>query len=105
MNQRGTPLSYRHVAAFLREGVDAMAVVDGVALCEKEYTPHSLRVGGCTDLARQGMQGYLIEQRGRWSSKVWKTTYINLDWRDIAKITGKSVSALRAGIASPFVEG
>ena len=50
----------------------------------KKYTPHCLRQGGCTDLARYGVPAWRIEMKGRWRSKMWRHTYINTDWRDMA---------------------
>ncbi len=71
----------------------------------KEYTPHTLRVGRCTDLARQGKPGWYIEKAGRWSSKVWKDTYINLDWTDLALLLNRPQSELQHEImVKPFLD-
>ena len=60
----------------------------------KKYTPHSLRQGGCTDLARYGVPSWRIEMKGRWRSKMWRHTYINTDWRDMARLAKCTVSDL-----------
>ena len=78
---------------------------DNFKMDPSNYTPHALRVGGCTDMARNGSPGWLIEQKGRWSSKIWKDVYINLDWSDLAVWYDTSQSVLLSQIKSkPYVE-
>ena len=64
----------------------------------EHYTPHCLRLGGCTDWARRGEPSWRIEMQGRWSSQIWRDTYINLDWKDMARIKGCTVSDLQKDI-------
>ena len=71
---------------------------------EKEYTPHCLRAGGCTDKARSGVPGYCIERAGRWASKVWKLTYIHTDWSDISKLSTIPIYKLSHQAPNPFTE-
>ena len=104
MKSNGKPLSYDNMNVFLKNCIKHMNNNYNVNFDPKEYTPHSLRVGGCTDFARRGKPGYIIEQAGRWSSKTWKTTYINLDWRDISTLSGVPICELRECNLSPFVE-
>ena len=59
-----------------------------------KYPAHSMRQGRCTDMARHNFPAWRIERAGRWQSDIWKKTYINTDWRDISKISGKSVKEL-----------
>ena len=71
----------------------------------KHYTPHCLRIGGCTDWARQGKPAWKIERQGRWSSRMWKKTYVNMDWNDIANLHGCTVGDLLKGITEqPYSE-
>ena len=71
----------------------------------RHYTPHVLRMGGCTDKARKGFPGWKIEKWGRWRSKCWKDVYINLDWMDMASLSGISVSNLLKNIQNkPYVD-
>ena len=62
------------------------------------YTPHSLRLGGCTDMIRYGYQAFDIEQKGRWSSQQWRHTYVNLNWRDMANLQDCTVAELKRNI-------
>ena len=41
-----------------------------------------------------GVPSWRIQMIGMWSSTNWKKIYINADWRDIAKLSGFTVSAL-----------
>ena len=62
------------------------------------YTAHTLRLGGCTDMARKGVPNWKIEAQGRWSSKMWKYTYINMNWKDMADLRGGTVGDLLKGL-------
>ena len=101
----GRPLRYYHLNNFLHNVIIMINRNKNLRLNPIHYKPHSLRMGGCTDWARDGKPGWFIEQVGRWSSKVWKECYINLDFSDLALITGTSQSDLRAQIKNrPYVE-
>ena len=65
-----------------------------VKLDPRKYTPHTLRQGGCTGMARHGVPSWRIEMTGRWRSKMWRKTYINTDWRDMAKLSNQTVTEL-----------
>ena len=69
-------------------------------LYPSKYTPHALRQGGCTDMARHGFPAWRIEMAGRWESKRWRKIYINTDWRDIATLSGRLVTDLLNDIKS-----
>ena len=75
-----------------------------IKLDPSNYATHTLRQGGCTDMARHGVPSWRMEMTWRWSSKKLKKTYINADWRDIAKLSGFSVSTLLDLIKSQPVE-
>ena len=45
-------------------------------------------------MARHGIPSWRIEMSGRWRSNMWRNTYINTDWRDMAKIKNCTVSEL-----------
>ena len=97
------------IHSWMKKCIHAINRKENLSLKPEEYTPHSLRVGGCTDLARNGDSAYFIEQQGRWSSKCWKTTYVNLDWRDISKLSQlfgeyQSVNDLKRSNPNPFVD-
>ena len=62
------------------------------------YTPHSLRLGGCTDMVRYGRTAFEIEQKGRWGSQMWRYTYVNMNWRDMANLEQCTVSELLKNI-------
>ena len=66
-----------------------------VKLNPKYYTPHSLRVGGCTDLSREGATSYKVSRFGRWSSDCWKHIYVNIDFIDLARLRNETVEELR----------
>ena len=42
-----------------------------IKLDPSNYTSHTLRQGGCTDMARHGVPSWRMEVTGRWSSKKW----------------------------------
>ena len=71
-----------------------------IKLDPSKYTPHALRQGGCTDMARHGFPAWRIEMAGRWESKRWRKIYINTDWRDIATLSGRAVTELLDEITS-----
>ena len=110
----GKDVSFTNMTKFIRKCIDDMNAhfypkwkhkYGNYLMNLKDYTPHSLRIGGCTDLARSGEAAYFIEQQGRWSSKCWKTTYINLDWRDISLLSGVSINDLKHSVtAQPYIE-
>ncbi len=97
-------VSYENMRMYLRDVIHTINTMEQMAMNPVEYTPHTLRVGGCTDMVRNGEPGHMVEQQGRWSSKVWKTTYLNLDWRDIVRLSGKSIHELRSANRQPFVD-
>ena len=67
-----------------------------------DYTPHALRIGGCVDRARNGDAGHMIEKAGRWNSLCWKSCYLNMDWRDLIKLSGRSTRDLQQSCVTPF---
>ncbi len=86
----------------MQKCIDTMNLHTKLNMKPNEYTPHSLRVGGTTDEARNGTAGYLIEKRGRWHSKVWKRVYIKLDWQDISFLSNRPIFELMNSISKPF---
>ena len=65
-----------------------------IKLKPTNYAAHTLRQGGCTDMTRHGVPSWRIHVTRRWSSKEWKKIYIKIDWRDMAKLSGFTVSSL-----------
>ena len=104
IHKNGKPFRYDHINNYLQNAMAIVARKMNIKLDPSNYTAHTLRQGGCTDMARHGIPSWRIEMTGRWSSKKWKTTYINTDWRDIAKISGFSVTELLDQIKSQPVD-
>ena len=104
IHKTGKPFRYDHLNNWLQNAIAIVARKMDIKLDPSNYTAHTLRQGGCTDMARHGVPSWRIEMTGRWSSKKWKKTYINTDWRDIAKISGFSVSTLLDQIKSQPVD-
>ena len=101
----GKPLQYQHFNTWMKNVIRILNFKLRTKMNPKHYTPHVLRVGGCTDRARNGEQGWQIEKFGRWSSKVWKDTYINLDWSDLAILLNTTQTALQSRITTrPYVD-
>lgn len=100
-----TPLRYHHLNNFLFNVISMINRKRNVSMKPTEYTPHALRVGGCTDMARNNEPNWKIERLGRWSqSKTWRDVYINLDWTDLAILLNRPQSQLMAVIKSqPFM--
>jgi hypothetical protein len=46
-----------------------------LSLPDKDFGSHSLRAGGATDLASNGVPHYLIQSIGRWSSDSFPTIH------------------------------
>ena len=100
IHKNGKPFRYDHLNNWLQNAMKIVARKMNVKLDPSNYTAHTLRQGGCTDMARHGVPSWRIQMTGRWSSKKWKKIYINTDWRDIAKLSGLSVSTLLDQIGS-----
>ena len=88
-------LKYCHINDFLHKAIRTMSEATGVPLSPFEYTPHSLRTGGTTDLARLGRNALFIQKFGRWQSNQWKQVYIQLDFRDLAKLRNETTTSIR----------
>ena len=95
INEMGRPLQYGMLNDFLYKGITKMSEATGIPLDTKYYTPHCLRVGGATDLARSGVDPFRIEQFGRWRTTCWANIYIQTDFIDLARLRGTTVSAIR----------
>ena len=104
IHKNGKPFKYDHLNNWLQNAMAIVATKMNVKLDPSNYTAHTLRQGGCTDMARHGVPSWRIQMTGRWSSKKWKKIYINTDWRDIAKLSGFSVSNLLDQIKTKTVE-
>ena len=89
------PLKYCQVNDFLHKAIIKMAAATKVPLCPHEYTPHALRTGGATDLARMGKNTLFIQQFGRWRSDEWKKVYIALDFTDLAILRNETITFIR----------
>ena len=94
IHKNGKPFRYDNINNWIHNVILALNRRLNLNMDPKKYTPHALRQGGCTDLARHGVPSWRIEMKGRWRSKMWRHTYINTDWRDMAKLAGCTVSDL-----------
>lgn len=65
-----------------------------MGLDPKDYSPHSLRSGRCSDLKRANKPDWAIKRWGRWRSDCWKKYYLKLDFSDIAKLSHLSFDQL-----------
>ena len=88
-------LKYDLLRKFIKNGITTVSKRTGVTLSPRYYTPHSLRVGGCTDLSRLGAASYKVSIFGRWTSDCWKQIYVNIDFIDLARLRGTTVAVLR----------
>ena len=103
ITEKGESLPYKHLNCFMYNCIGELNEIYKVNMDPTHYTPHTLRVGGCTDKARLNWPGWRIERWGRWSSDLWKRTYINLKFNDIAALLGVTVSELKANMnAKPY---
>ena len=92
--KNGKPFRYDHLNNFMYNAIVNLNKRLNLQFNPHHYPPHSLRLGGCTDMARYGEPGWKIEAQGRWTSEIWKKTYINMDWTDIAKLNNCTVGEL-----------
>ena len=94
IHKNGKPFRYSHLNNWIQNAMDIVAKKMKLKLNPSNYPAHSMRQGRCTDIARHNFPAWRIERSGRWQSDIWKKTYINTDWRDISKISGRSVKNL-----------
>ena len=105
VTKTGKIFRYQHLNNFMFNVIGLINKYKKIKLKPSNYTPHALRVGGCTDLTRNGNPGWFNEQMGRWSSKIWKDLYVNLDWSDLALLHKTTQFRLLSKIKSrPYVE-
>ena len=95
INNNNTVLKYDMVRRFIKAGIDCVSKKTRISLDKAYYSPHCLRIGGCTDLSREGTAAHLVSRFGRWASDCWKQIYINLDFFDLARLRGETISDLR----------
>ena len=86
-------LSYGRLRKFIKTGIKLVGKAFNIKLNPKYYTPHSLQVGGCTDLSRAGATSCKVSTFGRWISDFWKQIYVNIDFLDLARPHGTTVTA------------
>ena len=95
VDHKNRMLKYDLLRKFIKRGILLVSQKIRIKLNPKYYTPHSLRVGGCTDLSRIGAALYKVSIFGRWTSDCWKQIYINIDFFDIARLRNTTVDELR----------
>ena len=94
VHRNGSPFKYDNLNNWMHNVIGVLNKKLNLNMDPNKYTPHSLRQGGCTDLARYGVPSWRIEMKGRWRSKMWRHTYINTDWRDMALLANCTVTEL-----------
>ena len=100
IKRNGKTVSYDNLNNFMHNTICAINRRMKLKMNPSNYTPHTLRTGGCTDMARKGYPAHIIESQGRWSSKMWKDTYVNMDWSDMARLADCTVSELKKRMMS-----
>ena len=100
IHMNGKPLKCYQLNTWMHNVVIELNKVLNLNMDHNHRTPHTLRTGGCSDWARQGQPSWRIEMQGRWSSKMWRNTYINMNWKDMANLRGCTVSQLLKEIKS-----
>ena len=104
IHKDGEQFKYDHLNTWMFNAISLLGKKLRIKIDPSKYTPHTLRQGGCTDMARHGVPSWRIEMTGRWRSKMWRKTYINTDWRDMAKLSNHTVTELLDMIkSSPYV--
>ena len=96
----GKVLRYNYVHNFMYNSINAINTNENLQMDPKFYTPHTLRIGGCTDLARANVPGHLLERFGRWTTQIWKEKYISLDFSDIAILNDTTITDIRDSMVS-----
>ena len=100
IKSNGDTLNYNNLNNWMHNAIVALNKRMGLKMNPNYYTPHTLRTGGCTDMARKGSPGWQIEAQGRWSTNMWKDTYINMDWKDMATLNNCTVTELKRNIVN-----
>ena len=98
IKKNGKTLEYNNLNNWIHNAIAALNKRMNLKMNPAHYTAHTLRTGGCTDMARKGYPGWMIESQGRWSTNMWKDTYINMDWKDMARLRGCTVTELKCKI-------
>jgi hypothetical protein len=95
LKDNGHVLNSKNLSAYMRRVICAINKSLNFQLNPDHYPPHSLRVGGATDLARSGFASHTIQSQGRWLTDLWKTTYLSNDFRDIALLSALTEMELK----------
>ena len=66
--------------------------VESIGLTGKDYSGHSLRAGGATDLFNMKVPFYVVKKMGRWKSNVALIYFRDVD--NIGKVVGKAFSKM-----------
>ena len=65
MNSNGSPYTYDALNHFMHKVISTINKRLNLNMIPSHYTPHCLRLGGCTDMARSGKSALEIEQKGK----------------------------------------
>lgn len=95
VNEDGKPVRYQQFNNFLHHCIQDIREMTGIPLVPHHYTPHSIRGGAATDLARLGRSCTAIDDFGRWRTDHWKKTYILMDFEDLARLENTTYTAIR----------
>ena len=81
LKKKNMPLSYTRVRELFR------SVFKDIGLDPSKYCTHSLRSGGATCAANNGISDRLFKRHGRWRSERAKDTYVQNDLAQLLSIT------------------
>ena len=95
VTEKNKPISWDQVSKFCWNWILDMNDDYDLTMDPGYYTPHALRVGGTTDLGREGTSAWKISQFGRWRSDCWQDVYIKLDFQDLADLRKCTISSIR----------
>ena len=95
IHKNGKPSSYDCLNKWLQNAMTIVAKNMNVKMAPTNNTAHTIRQGSCTDMARHGVPSWRIqiEMTGRCASKGWKKMCFNTVWRDVAKLSGFTISS------------
>jgi hypothetical protein len=86
VDEQGNPLSYRVLLNFIKQSFASWG------LSSAEFSTHSLRIGGATQLAMCQFSGEQIQAVGRWSSDCYRryVRFPNAFFQQVASALGAS---------------
>ena len=81
LRKKNTPIPYTSVRPYVLE------YAKSVGLNEKLFGTHSLRRGGATSAANNGINDRLFQKHGRWKSVSAKNDYVDEDLHNVLSVS------------------